>query len=118
MVGASVAIRPISGVMIMRLSGGKIVKVTANTVGIMAPPMKPCSARHTIISLIEPEMAPVEPRAGGRLHGPGYDGCGRHWVIARPRRCRVCRRLLSRKDRGAVFPQAPPEPKSSPARAA
>ncbi len=57
MVGASVAMRPMTGVMITRLSAGNTVKVTANTVGIIAPPTKPCSARQTIISLIEPDMA-------------------------------------------------------------
>ncbi len=31
---------------------GKMVKADANTVGIMPPPMKPCSARHRIISSI------------------------------------------------------------------
>ena len=31
--------------------------MTANTVGIIAPPIKPCKARHTIISLMDPDMA-------------------------------------------------------------
>ena len=53
MVGASVATRPMIGAMIGCLSRGKMVKAEANTVGIMPPPMKPCSARQTIISSIE-----------------------------------------------------------------
>ncbi len=32
---------------------GKMVKAEAKTVGIMPPPMKPCSARQMIISLME-----------------------------------------------------------------
>ena len=32
---------------------GKIVKAEANTVGIMPPPIKPCSARQMIISSID-----------------------------------------------------------------
>ena len=40
-----------------RFEGGKIVKAEANTVGIMPPPMNPCAARQTIISLIEVEVA-------------------------------------------------------------
>ena len=35
------------------LERGKIVNAEANTVGIMPPPMKPCSARQMIISSIE-----------------------------------------------------------------
>jgi diguanylate cyclase (GGDEF)-like protein len=31
---------------------GKIVKAVAKTVGIIAPPMNPCTSRHVIISLI------------------------------------------------------------------
>ena len=38
---------------VTRLSGGKAVKATAKTVGIMAPPTKPCSARNRIIMSIE-----------------------------------------------------------------
>ena len=56
-VGASVATRPMIGAMIGCLSRGKMVKAEANTVGIMPPPMKPCSARHRIISWIEPAWA-------------------------------------------------------------
>ena len=41
------------GAMIGCLSRGKMVKAEAKTVGIMPPPMKPCSARQTIISSIE-----------------------------------------------------------------
>ena len=33
------------------------MKAAAKTVGIMAPPMKPCSARQTIISSIEVAVA-------------------------------------------------------------
>ncbi len=53
MVGARVATNPMIGEMIGCLERGKIVKAEANTVGIMPPPMKPCSARQTIISSIE-----------------------------------------------------------------
>ena len=35
------------------LSRGKMVNAEAKTVGIMPPPMKPCSARQRIISSIE-----------------------------------------------------------------
>ena len=49
-----VAMRPMSGVTIGRFSGGKMVKVAAKTEGIIAPPMKPWSARQSIISLIKP----------------------------------------------------------------
>ena len=45
MVGASVAVRPISTETPVRRLGGKSRKVVANTVGIIAPPRKPCSAR-------------------------------------------------------------------------
>ena len=38
---------------VTRFSGGKAVKATAKTVGIMAPPTKPCSARKTIIMSID-----------------------------------------------------------------
>ena len=57
MVGAKVAIKPMTGEKIKRCFGGKMVKSVANTVGIIAPPRKPCSARHTIISPIELESA-------------------------------------------------------------
>ena len=52
MVGASVATSPMIGAMNGCFERGKMVKAEANTVGIMPPPMKPCSARQTIISLI------------------------------------------------------------------
>ena len=52
MVGASVATSPMIGAMIGCFERGKMVKAEANTVGIMPPPMKPCSARQTIISSI------------------------------------------------------------------
>ena len=42
-----------TGEMTFCLSFGKIEKAAANTVGIMPPPMKPWSARQTIISSIE-----------------------------------------------------------------
>src|SRR5271165_7195736 len=53
MVGASVATRPMIGAMNGCLERGKMVKAEANTVGIMPPPMKPCSARQMIISSME-----------------------------------------------------------------
>src|SRR3982751_4031247 len=59
MVGARVATKPMIGDTIGRFSGGKIVKAEANTVGIMPPPMKPCRARQTIISLIDEDMAHI-----------------------------------------------------------
>src|SRR6187401_2253898 len=67
-VGASVATRPISGEMNPSLERGKIVNAVANTVGIMPPPMKPCTACQKIISLIEDEsphirLAAVKPAA-------------------------------------------------------
>jgi hypothetical protein len=43
---------------VIRFSGGKAVKATANTVGIIAPPMKPCRARVRIIMSID-ELRPV-----------------------------------------------------------
>ena len=49
MVGAMVATRPISTEMPARRSGGNRMKEAAKTVGIIAPPRKPCSARNTII---------------------------------------------------------------------
>ena len=52
-VGASVATRPMIGAMNGCLSRGKMVNAEAKTVGIMPPPMKPCSARQRIISSIE-----------------------------------------------------------------
>src|SRR5262249_36538168 len=53
MVGASVATSPISGTTMPMRERGKMMYADANTVGIMPPPMKPCSARQTIISPIE-----------------------------------------------------------------
>ena len=50
MVGASVAVRPISTDICVRFSPGNSRKVVANTVGIIAPPMKPWAARNTTIS--------------------------------------------------------------------
>ena len=66
MVGAIVAMRPISGVTMAWRDGGKIVKAAANTVGIMPPPMKPCTARQTImvpIDVLSPhiKLAKVNP---------------------------------------------------------
>ena len=52
-VGASVTIRPMTTLAVTRLSGGKAVNATANTVGIMAPPTKPCSARNRIMLSID-----------------------------------------------------------------
>ncbi len=57
-VGARVTIRPMITLAVMRRSGGKAVKATANTVGIIAPPMKPCRARVRIIMSID-EDRPV-----------------------------------------------------------
>ena len=57
MVGAKVATRPITGPTMDCFSRGKIVKAAEKTVGIMPPPMKPWSARHRIISLMEPAVA-------------------------------------------------------------
>ncbi len=48
-VGARVTIRPMMTLAVTRLSGGKAVKATAKTVGIMAPPTNPCRARNRII---------------------------------------------------------------------
>ena len=52
MVGASVATSPMIGPISGCFERGKMVKAEANTVGIMPPPMNPCSARHTIICSI------------------------------------------------------------------
>ena len=52
MVGASVAIRPIRGLIRPMRLRGKMRYAEAKTVGIMPPPMKPWTARHMIISLI------------------------------------------------------------------
>ncbi len=56
------------GETMLRLDGGKMVNAAAKTDGIMPPPRKPCSARQTIISLIEPavahmKLAAVKPAA-------------------------------------------------------
>src|SRR5919205_4643467 len=59
MVGASVATRPMMGETTGRFSGGKIVRAEAKTVGIMPPPMNPCSARQRIISPMEDEKAHI-----------------------------------------------------------
>ena len=40
-----------------RRVGGKMVKEVAKTVGIMAPPKRPCSARNTIMELRSPAKA-------------------------------------------------------------
>src|SRR5258706_14305920 len=68
MVGASVATSPIRGVIRPMRERGKIMNDVANTVGIMAPPMKPCTNRQTIISLIDVDnphirLATVKPAA-------------------------------------------------------
>ena len=52
-----VATRPIITDTPARFSGGKIVKLVAKTVGIIAPPMKPWSARQTIIVSMLPAKA-------------------------------------------------------------
>src|SRR5258706_9989674 len=56
MVGASETIRPMIAPEVARLSGGKAVKAIANTVGIIAPPMKPCRPRVMIIVSIDDDM--------------------------------------------------------------
>src|SRR5581483_2198866 len=68
MVGASVATRPMSGVMIAMRERGKMMYAEANTVGTMPRPIKPWMARHTIISFIEEvnphiRLAKVKPAA-------------------------------------------------------
>ena len=68
MVGASVATRPISGVITGWRERGKIAYAEANTVGTMPPPINPCSARQMIISLIDDDsphirLAMVKPAA-------------------------------------------------------
>ena len=50
MVGASVAVRPISTEICARRAPGNSRNEVANTVGIIAPPMKPCSARNVTIA--------------------------------------------------------------------
>ena len=50
MVGAIVAVRPISTDICVRCWPRNSRNVVANTVGIIAPPMKPCAARNTTIS--------------------------------------------------------------------
>ncbi len=56
MVGAIVAVSPITTDMRVRCSPRNSRKVVANTVGIIAPPMKPWAARNTTIS-----PSPVAP---------------------------------------------------------
>ena len=60
MVGARVAIKPMTGENSRRCFVGKIVNNVENTVGIIAPPRKPCNARHTIISPMELERAHIK----------------------------------------------------------
>ena len=50
-VGAAVATSPMITLTPARFSGGKRAKLVAKTVGIMAPPRKPCAARNTIMEL-------------------------------------------------------------------
>src|SRR5690242_12784215 len=52
-----VATRPISTERKFRFSGGKTMKEVAKTVGIIAPPRKPCSARKMIIELMSQASA-------------------------------------------------------------
>src|SRR4051812_33236285 len=52
-----VATRPISTERKFRLSGGKTMNDVANTVGIIAPPRNPCSARKMIIELMSQASA-------------------------------------------------------------
>src|SRR5581483_9900498 len=51
-VGAMVATSPISTERKFRFSGGKTMNDVAKTVGIIAPPRKPCAARNTIIEFM------------------------------------------------------------------
>ena len=60
MVGASVAMRPMIGEITLRNRGGNTVKDVAKTVGIIAPPKKPCNARHTIISPMDDDNAHIK----------------------------------------------------------
>ena len=59
-VGAMVAVRPISTETRLRRAPWNNRKEVANTVGIIAPPMKPCAARKAIIS--PKPLAPAQPR--------------------------------------------------------
>ena len=52
---------------------GKTVKAAAKTVGIMPPPMKPCSARKRIISLIESTWAHMKLISREAAGGDGED---------------------------------------------
>src|SRR3954447_18824281 len=68
MVGAKVAIKPTTGATIFWRGPGKIKYAAANTVGTMPPPMKPCTARHRIMLLIDElkphiTLAAVKPAA-------------------------------------------------------
>ena len=63
-----VATSPISTVTPARFSAGNRRKEVANTVGIMAPPMKPCSTRNTImasrlVASAQPMLMSVKPAA-------------------------------------------------------
>src|SRR4051812_34609242 len=58
-VGAMVATRPISTERKFRRSGGNTMKEVAKTVGIIAPPRKPCSARKMIIELMSQASAHI-----------------------------------------------------------
>ena len=49
MVGAIVAMMPIVAAAMVRCLPGKRTKAAVNTVGIMAPPRKPCAARKAIM---------------------------------------------------------------------
>src|SRR5271156_2476862 len=57
MVGAAVATRPMSTELLARRFGENTVKDVAKTVGIMAPPNRPCRARNTIMVLRSPAKA-------------------------------------------------------------
>ncbi len=60
--------------MTLRLPGGKTVKAAAMTEGIMRLPWKPCDARRTITSSIDPDPAyqagSREPAGGHREREP------------------------------------------------
>src|SRR5690242_5887355 len=68
MVGASVATRPTTTDTVVRRGSANWLKVTAKTVGIIAPPMNPWRARHRIIAsrllhAAHPRLVAVNPRA-------------------------------------------------------
>ncbi len=68
MVGASVATSPMIGETMPRFEAGNSENATANTLGIMPPPIKPWMARYTIIwsmlvAVAHRALASVKPAA-------------------------------------------------------